>query len=98
MKYLGGVFLAALFYASITSAALPPSMGTYAAPTAESVTVLRGTTTLCTTSSPVNGVRGLSFIQLGKGRCPPYVFTPVGWDRPEEEADSPGIPFQHHGL
>lgn len=82
-------------------AAVPVGQETteYVAPT-ESVTVLRGSTTLCRSESPMGGNRGLSFIQLGKGKCPqrPAGSVGVGWDRPEEETVSPGIPFKGRGL
>lgn len=80
-------------------AAVPSERGPseYLAPT-ETLTVLKGRVSLCTLESPQGGRRGLSFIQLGKGPCPQAVRTPVGWDRPEEEPVSPGIPFRGRGL
>ncbi|WP_295900245.1 hypothetical protein [uncultured Bdellovibrio sp.] len=92
-------FLFIFILSSAASAAIPPGRDNpeFIAPN-ESLTVLRGSTTLCTSESPMGGHRGLSFIQLGKGKCPQHISTPVGWDRPEEDPTSPGIPFKGRGL
>lgn len=92
-------FLIIFLFAGTTMAAVPIGRETaeFVAPT-ESLTVLRGSTTLCTGESPFGGHRGLSFIQLGSGKCPEKFSKPVGLDRPEEEVNSPGIPFKGRGL
>lgn len=97
MKSLG-LSLFVFAFTRLASAALPSvrESAEYVTP-AESVTVLRGAAVLCTSRGPF-GARGLSFIQLGSGRCPDEIRKPVGWDRPEEEINSPGIPFKGRGL
>lgn len=92
--------LAISFAASTSMAAVassPRDSAEYLTP-AESMSVLRGSASICTAESPQGGHRGFSYIQLGRGKCSGKVGTAVGWDRPEEESTSPGIPFKGRGL
>ncbi|KYG69270.1 hypothetical protein AZI87_08700 [Bdellovibrio bacteriovorus] len=102
MKLLLGLILSALVLTAVVDtvfAAIPPERDSaqFIAPS-ESMTVLRGNVSLCNSERPHGGKKGLSYIQLGKGPCAAQVATPIGWDRPEEEATSPGIPFEGKGL
>lgn len=65
----------------------------------DSIAILRGPLSFCRAERPQKGARSFSYIQFGQGRCPgPTSSSRVGWDRPEDEPMSPGIPFKARGL
>ncbi|KHD89002.1 MAG: hypothetical protein OM95_05955 [Bdellovibrio sp. ArHS] len=102
MRLVLGLILSILMFMAVIDtvfAAILPERDSeqFIAPS-ESMTVLRGNLSLCKTERPHGGKAGLSFIQLGRGQCPAQIATPIGWDRPEEESVSPGIPFKGKGL
>lgn len=65
----------------------------------ESITILRGPLSFCRAERSQKGARSFSYLQFGQGRCSgPASSSRVGWDRPEDESVSPGIPFKARGL
>lgn len=65
----------------------------------DSITILRGPMSFCRAERPQKGSRSFSYLQFGQGKCSgPTSTSRVGWDRPEDEPVSPGIPFKARGL
>lgn len=65
----------------------------------DSITILRGPLSFCRAEGAQKGARSFSYLQFGHGKCPgPTSSSRVGWDRPEDEPVSPGIPFKSRGL
>lgn len=94
------VFFVTVPFARRVIAAAPSSQSSeeYLIPS-DSITILRGPMSFCRASKPQNGVRGLSYIQFGRGKCStPASTTRIGKDRPEDEPVSPGIPFRNRGI
>jgi hypothetical protein len=58
----------------------------------------RGSFRVCDSRGGGVGKKGLSFMQLENAACPVEPRKAVGWDRPEAEPVSPGIPFQNQGI
>jgi hypothetical protein len=61
-------------------------------------TTTRGSYTVCKTRPGSTGKRSLSFMQVENAACPEEPHKAVGWDRPQVEPVSPGIPFQDQGI
>ena len=94
----GIIFAGTWFMNEESSAAIQSERNPdFVAPT-ESMSVLRGEVSICRSPTPQGGKGGLSFLQTGSGACPIEPRTAKGYDRPEHENDSPGIPFKNEGL
>lgn len=61
-------------------------------------TTSRGTMRICDSRRGSAGRKGLSFMQIDQATCPEEPQKAVGWDRPQMEPVSPGIPFQDQGI
>lgn len=88
-----------VFFSWPLMAAIPPDRGSadYVLPD-DLTAVTRGSVTVCQSRRADGGRRGLSFMQLENSLCPEEPRKAVGWDRPEVEPISPGIPFQDQGI
>lgn len=93
--FLSLIFFLAPFY---LGAAVPESMGPdYVLPD-DMNAVTRGSLSVCQTREGSGGKRSLSFLQSENAICPEDPHKAVGWDRPQSEPVSPGIPFQNQGI
>lgn len=89
-----------LFSMDIALAALPGlrESSDIALPSDTLSATTRGTMTLCDSRKGVGGRKGLTFMQIDQAACPGEPQKAVGWDRPQVEPVSPGVPFQDQGI
>ncbi len=102
MKTLLAILVSGLFFGTIPArAAIPRAVNSndYVMPEDSFSATSRGSLTVCDARrGGSSGQRGLSFMQLENAACPEEPRKAVGWDRPEAEPVSPGIPFQNQGI
>ncbi|KYG67031.1 hypothetical protein AZI86_08425 [Bdellovibrio bacteriovorus] len=83
-----GFFLADVSLAAVPG---PQDSSPVALPDDSLSTTTRGSMTVC-------GRKGIRFMQIDKAACPHEPSKAVGWDRPQVEPVSPGVPFQDQGI
>lgn len=94
MKLTPLFIFAGFFLGDVSFAALPAGpleTSNVALPDDSLSTTTRGSMNVC-------GRKGLRFMQIDKAACPVEPSKAVGWDRPQVEPVSPGIPFQDQGI
>lgn len=94
MKSLKTCLLISVFSVTGIAVAAPPmESAEYIAP-AEPYSVLRGSMVPCYGNREKGAGRNIYLRHLEGEECPKRVATPIRKDKPDDEAVSPGIPFQ----
>ena len=94
MKTFVITLVSALLLGSVSVyAAIPTALNSsdYITPEDSLSATSRGSVKVCG-----NGSR--SFMQLENAACPVEPRKAIGWDRPQAEPVSPGVPFQNQGI
>lgn len=93
MRYSPLLISVSIFLVDVSLAALPGPRepADVALPADNLSTTSRGSMNVC-------GRKGMSFMQIDKAACPTEPKKSIGWDRPQVEPVSPGVPFQDQGI
>lgn len=94
MKTLLITLVSALAFGGVPAVAAIPSglnSSEYVTPEDSLSATSRGAVKVC-------GKGSRSFMQIDQAACPEEPRKAVGWDRPQSEPISPGVPFQNQGI